>query len=161
VVVGRNTSKAAAPPRVMVGVGDMAPDFDAKVSGGTRLKLSSLRGAPVVLYFYPEADTPGCTVESKGFRDYYAEFQGKGVHVVGVSVDDVSAQDAFAGKYQLPFPLVADTSKEVATAYGVLRPSGRANRVTFLIDAHGKVVEVITNPSAPAHVEQARKRYLS
>lgn len=145
----------------MVGVGDTAPDFDAKVSGGTRLKLSSLRGSPVVLYFYPQADTPGCTVESKGFRDFYPEFQGRRVHIVGVSVDDVSDQDAFCTKYKLPFPLVADTSKEVTTAYGVLRPSGRARRVTFMIDEQGKVVEVVDDPSAPTHVDKARKRYLS
>ncbi|MCI4331847.1 MAG: peroxiredoxin [Thermoplasmata archaeon] len=145
----------------MVGVGELAPDFDAKISGGTRLKLSSLRGAPVVLYFYPEADTPGCTVESKGFRDFYAEFQARKVHIVGVSVDDVACQDAFALKYKLPFPLVADTSKDVATAYGVLRPSGRARRVTFLIDPAGKVVEIVDNPAAPPHVEKARQRFLS
>lgn len=145
----------------MVGAGDVAPDFDAKVSGGTRLKLSSLRGAPVVLYFYPEADTPGCTIESKGFRDFYGDFQARKVHVVGVSVDDVAAQDAFAGKYKLPFPLVADTSKEIATAYGVLRPSGRARRVTFLLDESGKVLEVVDDPSAPNHVAKARQRFLS
>jgi peroxiredoxin Q/BCP len=145
----------------MVGVGDLAPDFDAKVTGGTRLKLSSLRGAPVVLYFYPEADTSGCTLESKGFRDYYTEFRARKVHVVGVSVDDVEAQEAFAGKYQLPFPLVADTSKEVATAYGVLRPSGRARRVTFLIGPDGKVLEIVDQPAAPVHVDRARERFLS
>jgi peroxiredoxin Q/BCP len=115
----------------------------------------------VVLYFYPEADTPGCTVESKGFRDIYPQLKAKGVEVVGVSVDDVDKQCAFADKYGLPFPLVADATKKVATAYGALRPSGRARRVTFLIDPDGKIVEVVDVSDAVKHLERARARYLA
>jgi thioredoxin-dependent peroxiredoxin len=143
----------------MIAVGDMAPDFEAPVQDGTPFKLSSLRGAPVVLYFYPKADTPGCTIESKGFRDHYPEFRAKKVHVVGVSTDDCPEQKAFADKYGLQFPLVADRSQAVATAYGVLS-RGHARRVTFLIDAHGKVVDVVDNSSPDPHLARARSLFL-
>jgi len=139
----------------MPAIGETAPDFDAPTSLGKTLKLSSLRGHPVVLYFYPQADTPGCTVESKGFRDIYTDLQRRHVAVVGVSCDTVDEQCAFAEKYSLPFPLVADASKTVATAYGVLRPSGRANRVTFFIGADGKIQEIVTSSDAKSHVARA------
>lgn len=141
-------------------VGEPAPDFDAPTSTGASLKLASLRGKPVVLYFYPEADTPGCTIESKGFRDIYPELSAKGVHVIGVSVDPVEDQQAFAGKYSLPFPLVADTSKTVARAYGVLHASGKARRVTFFLDREGRIADVVDASAAAAHVDRARRRYL-
>jgi thioredoxin-dependent peroxiredoxin len=144
----------------MIAVGDQAPDFVAPDQDGKLLQLSSLKGAPVVLYFYPKADTPGCTIESKGFRDVHAEFAAKRVRVIGVSVDDCPAQKAFIEKYGLPFPLVADSSKKVATAYGVLGPHGVARRVTFLIDPNGKVVEVVDTSSPDPHVKAARARFL-
>jgi peroxiredoxin Q/BCP len=144
----------------MVDVGETAPEFDAPVAGGGSLKLSSLRGQPVVLYFYPAADTPGCTMESKGFRDIYSDLHSKKVQVVGVSTDGVEAQERFAGKYALPFPLVADSAKRVAQEYGVLGDGGRARRVTFFIDAHGKVLEVVDTRQADAHVTRARERFL-
>ncbi|HKS59838.1 MAG TPA: peroxiredoxin [Thermoplasmata archaeon] len=143
-----------------VSVGELAPDFEAPTQDGNRLKLSALRGHPVVLYFYPKADTPGCTIESKSFRDSHPEFQAHDVQVVGVSVDDVPAQLAFAEKYSLPFPLVADVSKEIARRYGVLNPSGRARRVTFYIDTSGKIVRIVDNSSPGPHVEQAKELFL-
>jgi peroxiredoxin Q/BCP len=145
----------------MPSIGELAPEFDAPTAAGRPLKLSSLRGSSVVLYFYPEADTPGCTVESKGFRDIYPELKAKGVEVVGVSVDGVDAQCAFRDKYSLPFPLVADSTKTVATSYGVLRPSGKARRVTFLISPDGKIRDVVDVPEAVRHVERARAMFLS
>ena len=145
----------------MVDAGQPAPDFVAPIQDGTSLKFSSLRGQPVVLYFYPKADTPGCTIESKGFRDVYPEFTAKKVRVVGVSVDDCPAQQAFMDKYGLPFPLVADSKKEVSTLYGVLGPSGTARRVSFLIDAQGKVLEVVDTRDATEHVARAKARFLS
>jgi len=145
----------------MLAVGDTAPDFVAPNQDGTSFRFSSLRGSPVVLYFYPKADTPGCTIESKGFRDVHAEYQARKVHIVGVSVDDCPAQKAFAEKYGLPFPLIADSSKSVATAYGVLGPRGSARRVTFLIDRDGKVLEVIDASSPDPHLARARARFLS
>ncbi|HXQ49218.1 MAG TPA: peroxiredoxin [Thermoplasmata archaeon] len=144
----------------MIESGQVAPDFVAPDQDRKPFTLSSLRGAPVVLYFYPEADTSGCTVEAKGFQNFLSEFAAKNVHIVGVSTDDCAAQKAFANKYGLRFPLIADAKKEVATKYGVLKPSGRARRVTFLIDALGKVVEVVDTPSAETHVVRARERFL-
>ncbi|HYA70192.1 MAG TPA: peroxiredoxin [Thermoplasmata archaeon] len=144
----------------MLAAGDRAPDFVAPNQDGTPFRLSSLKGSPVVLYFYPKADTPGCTIESKGFRDVHAEFAAKNVKIVGVSVDDCPAQKAFMQKYGLPFPLIADSAKQVATAYGVLGPRGTARRVTFLIDADGKVVEVVDSSSPEPHLTAARARFL-
>ncbi len=145
----------------MVAVGEAAPDFEAPNQDGTPFKLSSLRGAPVVLYFYPRADTPGCTVESKGFRDLYPELHAKKVQVVGVSTDDCPEQKAFQQKYGLPFPLVADRSREVATRYGVLSPRGNARRVSFFLDPQGKVLDVVDSSSPDAHLERARARFLT
>jgi len=145
----------------MVAAGEPAPDFEAPDQDGKPFRLSSLRGAPVVLYFYPKADTPGCTIESKGFQAHLGEFAAKGVRVVGVSVDDCPAQKAFASKYGLRFPLIADAKKEVAARYGVLGPRGSARRVTFLIDRDGRVVEVVDTSSPDPHLERARARFLA
>ncbi len=144
----------------MPDIGEPAPEFDATIASGASLRLSSLRGAPVVLYFYPEADTPGCTIESKGFRDLYPALRAKGVHVIGVSVDPVEAQAAFAGKYGLPFPLVADTSKEVAQHFGALGRNGKARRMTFFLSPEGTIEEVVNSSNADVHVGRARARYL-
>jgi len=145
----------------MVAVGDTAPDFVAPNQDGTSFRLSSLRGSPVILYFYPKADTPGCTAESKGFRDVHGEYLAEKVQIVGISVDDCPAQKAFAEKYGLKFPLIADTSKSVSRAYGVLGPRGSARRVSFLIDATGKVLEVVDSSSPDLHLQRARARFLS
>ncbi len=141
-------------------IGDLAPDFEAPTHKGTPLKLSSLRGSRVVLYFYPKADTPGCTMESKGFRDIYSELKAHKVEVVGVSVDSVDDQSAFCSKYQLPFPLVADTSRAVSNAYGVLNDAGRDRRVTFLLDPQGKIVEVVDDRNAETHLNRTRALFL-
>jgi len=145
----------------MIAVGDPAPDFEAPNQDGTPFRLSSLRGTPVVLYFYPEADTPGCTIESKGFQKHLPEFAKRGIRVVGVSVDGCPAQLAFARKYGLEFPLIADSTKEVSSRYGVLGPRGKARRVSFFIDRDGKVVEVVDTSSADPHVARAQARFLS
>jgi thioredoxin-dependent peroxiredoxin len=144
----------------MIETGQVAPDFVAPDQDWKPFTLSSLRGAPVVLYFYPEADTPGCTVEAKGFQNFLAEFAAQKVRIVGVSTDNCAKQKAFAGKYGLHFPLIADEKKEVAGLYGVLNPGGRARRVTFLIDGAGKVVEVVDGSPADKHVARARERFL-
>ncbi len=145
----------------MVAVGEPAPDFEAPDQDDTPFRLSSLRGAPVILYFYPEADTPGCTIEAKGFRDRYAEFLAKKVAVVGVSTDDCPAQKAFAVKYGLPFSLIADRSKEVARKFGVLNAKGRARRVSFFLDGNGRVSEIVDTSSAETHLARAADRFLS
>jgi len=145
----------------MIAVGEKAPDFEAPNYDGTPFRFSSVRGSPVILYFYPKADTPGCTIESKAFRDVYPEFQSKNVKVVGVSTDQCAAQQAFRDKYGLPFPLIADFAKQVGSLYGVLNPRGNARRVTFLIDASGTVAEVVDSPSPEPHLERARAAFLS
>ena len=141
--------------------GQKAPDFRLPRDGGGSVALTDFAGKKLVLYFYPKADTPGCTVESKGFRDAHAEFAARNVRIVGVSVDDCPAQKAFIEKYGLPFPLIADASKKVAGAYGVLGPRGSARRVTFLIDPDGKVAEVVDSSSPDPHLKAARARFLS
>ena len=144
----------------MTQAGELAPDFEAPLQDGSPFRLSSTRGSPTVLYFYPKADTPGCTVEAKGFRDHHAEFEKEGVRIVGVSVDPCADQLAFAKKYGLPFSLVSDTDHKVSTAYGVFDPRGGARRVTFLIGGDGKVLEVVDTSNAETHVRKARARFL-
>jgi len=145
----------------MLAAGDTAPDFVAPDQDGAQFRLSSLKGSPVVLYFYPKADTPGCTVETKGFRDVQAEYRARKVQIVGVSVDDCPAQKAFAEKYRIQFPLIADRSKSVAASFGVLGPRGLARRVTFLLDPQGKVLEVIDDSSPDPHLARAKARFLT
>jgi thioredoxin-dependent peroxiredoxin len=127
----------------MVAKGEMAPEFTGTTDDGSTLSLASLRGSKVFLYFYPKADTPGCTIESKGLNDRLAALNAHGVKVVGVSTDTVDEQCAFKDKYGFRFPLVADHDRAVAKLYGVLGPGGSARRVSFLLDEKGQVSEVI------------------
>jgi thioredoxin-dependent peroxiredoxin len=120
--------------------GDPAPAFSADTNTGARVSLGDFAGKHVVLYFYPKDDTPGCTKEACGFRDSYQQFLDAGAIVLGVSPDPVKSHDKFATKFQLPFPLLADTDKRIVEAYGVWGQKtfmGRkymgTHRVTFLI----------------------------
>jgi peroxiredoxin Q/BCP len=144
----------------MVGIGESAPEFELESSAGGTVRLSSLRGHPVVLYFYPRAMTPGCTVETKGFRDIHPALAGKGVTVLGMSVDDLAAQKEFAEKCSIPFPLLADPTKATTKAYGVLNRFGEAKRVTFFIGADGRVVDIVEGSKPDPHVERAKVRFL-
>ena len=103
----------------MIEEGKPAPDFELATDTGERVKLSDYRGQPVVLYFYPKDDTPGCTVEACGFRDSYTDFEKRGAVVLGVSPDDVASHVKFKNKFSLPYPLLADPEHEVAEQYGV------------------------------------------
>ena len=143
----------------MVAVGDKAPEFQALDHSGASFNFASTRASPVVLYFYPKADTPGCTLEGKGFRDVYPEYQAKHVRVIGVSTDDCPAQKAFREKYGFPFPLIADADQKVSKLYGVLGPTGHARRVTFLVDSGGKVLEVVEG-SPDTHLARAAATFL-
>jgi peroxiredoxin Q/BCP len=145
----------------MVTIGEIAPEFDAPTTSGKSLRLSSLRGHPVVLYFFPAADTPGCTVETKAFRDLNPQFEKKGVQILGISTDELPAQTHFAEKCGLPFPLVVDPSKSITESYGVLGKSGRARRVSFFIDGEGRVVETVDSSTVTDHIERARARFLT
>jgi thioredoxin-dependent peroxiredoxin len=144
----------------MVGVGEPAPEFEGPSSTGGKFRLSEHRGHPVVVYFFPKADTPGCTIETKAFRDLHPEFEKRHVTVIGVSVDDPEDETKFATKYDVPFGLVADPDKTIATKYGVLGPHGTARRVTFLIGPDGKVLQTVDG-SPLDHVAAAKARFLS
>lgn len=135
-----------------------APDFELKDDAGTSRRLSDFRGKPVILYFYPADDTPGCTKEACNFRDDYSQYQKAAVTILGVSPDSVKSHAKFKEKYQLPFPLLADDGHKVCDAYGVWGPKkmmGRefegVLRTTFLIDAKGKVARVFENVRPSEH----------
>lgn len=135
-------------------VGSLAPDFTLPDQGGVVHKLSEWRGKWLVLYFYPKDDTPGCTTEACAFRDDLAQLTALGAQVVGVSVDDTASHKAFAEKYHLPFPLLADATAEVATRYGAISNMvvmKFAKRYTFLIDPAGKVAKVYLSVEASRH----------
>lgn len=142
----------------MLEVGQVAPDFSGPTADGSRFSLSSYRGHPLVLYFYPKANTTGCTIEARGFTEHFAEFQRAGVAVVGVSVDSVDSQHRFAEKCSIPFPLVADPDKTIARQYGVLGLLGLAKRVTFFLDADGRVAEVVEGMMPGPHIRRAVER---
>ena len=145
----------------MVEEGKPAPDFELTTDAGERVKLSDFRGRPVVLYFYPKDDTPGCTKEASGFRDIYSEFEQRGAVVLGVSPDDEASHARFKEKYSLPFTLLADPDHEVAEAYGVWverNYAGRKymgiNRSTFIIDADGKLVKAMHSVKPDGHPDK-------
>lgn len=142
----------------MLAVGDSAPDFEGTTGAGTRLRLSGLRGKPVVLYFYPKAGTYGCTRESTEFARAYPALQAKGAEVVGVSVDNTNDLKGFAESCSLPFPLVSDSERAISRQYGVLGAFGYARRVTFLISPDGRIDEVIASPLPGPHVRRSLER---
>jgi thioredoxin-dependent peroxiredoxin len=140
--------------------GEPAPDFTLTDDHGEEVTLSSLRGKPVVLYFYPKDDTPGCTAQACGIRDAYGEFERAGAVVLGVSPDDESSHVKFREKYELPFTLLADTGHSVAEQYGVWvekKYAGKSymgvNRSTFVIDADGNVKKVMHNVKPATHAD--------
>ncbi|MGA3296306.1 MAG: peroxiredoxin [Candidatus Bathyarchaeia archaeon] len=139
---------------INVKVGDTAPNFYGPTSDGS--KLTDFRGRKnVVLYFYPKDDTPGCTKEACSFRDNLKAIREMGSEVVGISVDDVDSHKKFTEKYHLPFPLVSDPDKKIATAYGVLRdPPTMTNRVTFIIDKNGKIANIFPKVDVTQHTEE-------
>ena len=141
--------------------GETAPDFTLKDDKGSDVRLSDFRGKPVVLYFYPKDDTPGCTKEACAFRDRRADLQDRGAVVLGVSPDDVASHVKFRDKYSLNFPLLADAGHQVAERYGAWREKtfmGRKHmgveRSTFLIDREGKVARAWHKVSVDGHDEQ-------
>jgi peroxiredoxin Q/BCP len=131
-------------------VGTDAPAFTAKDTNGNTVSLSDFAGKTVVLYFYPKDDTPGCTKQACSFRDAQTNYQGKNVVVLGVSADDEASHQAFTAKYNLNFPLLADTDKSLIKAFDV-DGGGYAKRVTYVIDPSGKIVHVDTAVSTATH----------
>ena len=135
-------------------VGSPAPEFALPDQAGRTLRLADLRGKWVVLYFYPKDDTPGCTEEACTFRDDQAALTLLGAQVVGVSLDDSASHAAFAKKYSLPFPLLADTDAKVSASYGAvtnLVVAKFAKRYTFLIDPQGRIAKAYLNVDTSRH----------
>ena len=145
----------------MLTAGAEAPDFTASTADGAPFTLSSLRGRPVVLYFYPKANSPGCTVEARGFTEHFPDFVRAGIAVVGVSADTVGAQARFREKCAIPYPLVADRDRSIARSYGVLGLLGMAKRVTFFLNEEGRIVEVLDGILPRPHVRRALERLTS
>jgi peroxiredoxin Q/BCP len=143
--------------------GDPAPDFAGVTTDGSRVRLADFRGKKLVLYFYPMDDTPGCTAQACSLRDHNAEIAARGAAILGVSAQDEASHRRFTKKHRLNFPLLADTDRAVAKAYGVLGSGvfgvargllGLAERVTFLIDEQGRIARVIDDPDTANHAEQ-------
>jgi thioredoxin-dependent peroxiredoxin len=141
--------------------GGPAPDFELQSDEGATVTLSGLRGRPVVLYFYPRDDTPGCTTEAREFRDAYDRFREQGVEILGVSPDTEASHQKFKSKYELPFTLLADPDHQAAEAYGVWKEKSRYGRTyegversTFIIDADGKVVRAMRGIKAAGHAAE-------
>jgi len=142
-------------------IGDRAPDFKSFDQDGAEVKLTDFAGKMVILYFYPKADTPGCTAESCNLRDNYSDLLNKGFEIIGVSADTQQKQKKFATKYNLPFILLADENKEVLKAYGawgLKKLYGREYegiiRTTYVINEHGKIEHVIKKVKTKDHTAQ-------
>jgi peroxiredoxin Q/BCP len=148
-------------------VGDPAPTFTSMAVGGKYgtgevVRLEDFCGTPVVLYFYPKDDTPGCTAQACGLRDSWSEFEGR-AEIFGVSIDSAASHEKFIAKYQLPFPLLSDPEKQIVTAYGVWVEKSMygkkymgAERTTFIIDGGGRIAAILRKVKPAEHVEQLR-----
>jgi len=142
-------------------IGDKAPEFEMNNQNGELIKLKDYSGKKVILFFYPKASTPGCTMEAKNLRDNYNDLKQKGYEVIGVSADSEKRQLNFCTKNELPYNLLADEEKVIINAYGVWGPKkfmGREydgiNRTTFIIDESGKIKDIITKVKTKIHTEQ-------
>ena len=142
-------------------VGTQAPDFTVLTDTGDSLTLSSLKGRPVVLYFYPKDDTSGCTVEACEFRDAFPQFTQDKAVILGVSPDDVKSHKKFKAKFDLPFTLLADTEKEIVQAYDVWKEKSMYGRkymgvvrTTFVIDAKGRIAKVFEKVTPAGHAAE-------
>lgn len=142
-------------------VGDPAPEFSARDQEGKEVKLSDFKGEKVILYFYPKDDTPGCTAQACNLRDNYDKLLSQGYKVLGVSVDDEKSHVKFINKFNLPFPLLADTDHAIVEAYGVWveksmygRTYMGTARTTFVIDENGIIEEIIQKVDTKNHTDQ-------
>lgn len=125
----------------MLKVGDKAPNFSVETHEGKKISLKDFLGKTVVLWFYPKADTPGCTAEGCGFRDRMHSFKEKNAILLGVSFDTVKENQEFAKKYRFEFPLLCDVNREIGLAYGACqsKEAKNANRIAYVIDLHGNI----------------------
>ncbi|MCA9645660.1 MAG: peroxiredoxin [Polyangiaceae bacterium] len=135
-------------------VGAAAPAIDATAHDGEKVSLEKLKGKPVIVYFYPKDDTPGCTIEAQQIRDSYEDLSKTGAVVLGVSSDSNTSHSEFAKKYSLPFKLLPDSDHAIAKAFGVSLRGGKAARVTFLIDKQGKIAKVFPKVNPDGHAKE-------
>jgi thioredoxin-dependent peroxiredoxin len=149
---GSDTSPATSAQATSAVEGALAPDLEFTIQTGERQRLSALRGKYVVLYFYPQDQTRGCTIQARGIRDSIDEFTSKGAVVIGVSTQDAASHTAFVAAEQLPFDLAVDEQGELARAFGVEISAGRAERDTVLIDPKGVVRKIWRGVSPSEHV---------
>src|SRR3954447_12803991 len=145
----------------MLNAGEEAPDFEPADQDGEPVRLSSLRGSPVVLYFYPKADTPGCTTQACGIRDRRSDYDAAGAVVIGVSPDKPSKLRAFADKYDLDFTLVGDEDHSVSETYGMWAEKSMYGRkywgvlrATYVIDPDGRIAHVLPKVSPKTHDDE-------
>jgi len=142
-------------------VGQKAPDFTVLNDEGQKVKLSDFKGKKVVLYFYPKDDTPGCTKEACAFRDGIDEIKSRGAVVIGVSTDSVDSHKKFKSKFDLNFPLLADTDKKIVEAYSTWKEKSMygkkymgIERTTFVIDEHGKISYIFPKVKVDEHYDE-------
>lgn len=150
----------------MLNEGDNAPDFTAHDTNGNTVKLTDLRESRVCLYFYPKDDTPGCTKQACSLRDSFAEFEKQNIKIFGVSPDDEKSHQKFTNKFNLPFPLLADTDHVVSNAYGVYGEKSMygktymgITRTTFLINEAGKIVKIFRKVKVDEHAAEVLEAF--
>jgi peroxiredoxin Q/BCP len=154
VASGAPATGAGASATGEVTVGQPPPDFTAKDQDGKDIKLSALKGKPVVVYFYPKDETPGCTKEACAFRDAWKDLEKKGVVLIGISTDTAESHKAFAKHHELPFHLVSDESGTIAKAFGVPNRAGFLGRQSFVIGADGNVKKIYRDVDVSKHASE-------
>ena len=137
----------------MLQPGTDAPDFSVQDHNGNPVSLKDYKGKKIILWFYPKADTPGCTIEGQGFRDDIKNFEEKGIQIFGVSLDNETDNKAFAEKFSFPYPLLCDVNREIAVSYHAVKNAEEqhAARITYVIGEDGKIIESIESVDTKTH----------
>tara|TARA_B100000686_G_scaffold19921_1_gene18235 strand:- start:3933 stop:4370 length:438 start_codon:yes stop_codon:yes gene_type:complete len=145
----------------MLQPGADAPDFSLNDHNGNKINLKDFLGKKIVLWFYPKADTPGCTMEGEGFRDDFGKFEQKGIKIFGISLDNENDNKAFAEKFSFPYPLLCDVNREVALSYKAVgsKEDQYAARISYVIGEDGKILESIKNVDTKNHSNDLCSRY--
>jgi thioredoxin-dependent peroxiredoxin len=149
-----SVAPVSAPAPALLAVGAPVPAIESLAHNGQKVNLAELKGRPVVVYFYPKDDTPGCTIEAEEIRDDWADLSKANAVVLGVSTQDNASHRAFASKYGLPFMLLPDSDEAIAKAFGVPVKNGYTKRVTFVIDKQGKIAKVFPNVNPKGHSDE-------